>query len=469
MKQDLDGNIIIKYLVVLGDFALLNIMILVFLNFDLGFEVKSMQDKWIILLTANIALAGGEYCFHPIVYERTEGLYKIIQQMLKMTLLQSAIMLTLLRVIFNPGGIFNTLIKWWSLFFAVVITVRIIELQMIRYLRKLGRNTRSVILIGDVYTIELAYESIMKNLYTGYKTIGYFSNNEDTIPEGLKRLGDIKDLMTLIEKNSQILISADEIFCNLHNSNEGNLLKFARFCDHNMIRFYYVPSIFGDKHLHLRPQTLAGQVFFTNHDDPLSSTANKLLKRTFDIIISSVICIILLPLIPIIALIIKKQSPGPIFFKQERTGLKGETFNCYKFRSMHVNEDADEVQCQKDDPRKFAFGNFMRKTNIDELPQFFNVFKGDMSIVGPRPHMLLHTEKYQNIINDYMVRHYCKPGITGLAQVRGQRGETTQDWMMRKRVESDIEYMETWTWFLDIKICLLTAYKMFFRKDKNAY
>jgi putative colanic acid biosynthesis UDP-glucose lipid carrier transferase len=177
----------------------------------------------------------------------------------------------------------------------------------------------------------------------------------------------------------------------------------------------------------------------------------------------------MLPFMPIVALIIKRQSPGPLFFRQERTGLNGETFYCYKFRSMHVNKDADTMQATKDDPRKFPFGNFMRKTNIDELPQFINVLKGDMSIVGPRPHMLKHTEMYHQLIDEYMVRHYCKPGITGLAQVRGYRGETKELWMMEKRVESDIEYMESWTFLMDIKICLETAFQMLFHQSKNAY
>jgi putative colanic acid biosynthesis UDP-glucose lipid carrier transferase len=236
-----------------------------------------------------------------------------------------------------------------------------------------------------------------------------------------------------------------------------------------MIHFFYVPVIFGDKRLNLAALNCSGQVLFTNHAEPLNSVGNKMVKRVFDIVCSSFVCLCMLPFMPIVALIIKRQSPGPLFFRQERTGLNGETFYCYKFRSMHVNKDADTMQATKDDPRKFPFGNFMRKTNIDELPQFINVLKGDMSIVGPRPHMLKHTEMYHQLIDEYMVRHYCKPGITGLAQVRGYRGETKELWMMEKRVESDIEYMESWTFLMDIKICLETAFQMLFHQSKNAY
>lgn len=206
----------------------------------------------------------------------------------------------------------------------------------------------------------------------------------------------------------------------------------------------------------------------TNHEEPLLDPTNKMIKRTFDICFSLVVCILMLPFVPIIALIIKIQSPGPIIFKQKRTGLHGRTFNCYKFRSMHVNKNADMEQATKNDPRKFPFGNFMRKTNIDELPQFFNVLKGDMSIVGPRPHMLHHTDIYSKLIGKYMVRHFSKPGITGLAQVTGYRGETKELWQMEERVKRDIWYIENWSFWLDVKIILMTI-KSIFVHDSNAY
>lgn len=226
--------------------------------------------------------------------------------------------------------------------------------------------------------------------------------------------------------------------------------------------------MFGNYRLRLKPEMMGDTLTYTNHLEPLSSITNKLIKRLFDVIVSTTFCICMIPIIPIIALIIKIQSPGPIFFKQERTGFAGKTFYCYKFRSMHVNQDADIAQATKNDPRKFAFGNFMRKTNIDELPQFWNVLKGDMSIVGPRPHMLHHTEIYSELIDKYMVRHFCKPGITGWAQVTGFRGETKELWQMEERVERDIWYIEHWTFMLDIKIIYKTI-KSVIIPDKHAY
>ena len=207
---------------------------------------------------------------------------------------------------------------------------------------------------------------------------------------------------------------------------------------------------------------------FTLFRLPLSIPTNQFIKRAFDIVFSVCVLIPLGLFIPIIALIIKRQSPGPIFFKQARTGMDGRTFMCYKFRSMHVNKDADKVQATKDDPRKFPFGNFMRKSNIDELPQFWNVLKNDMSIVGPRPHMLKHTEMYSKLLDKYMVRHFVKPGITGWAQESGFRGETKELWQMEGRVKCDIWYIEHWSFWLDIRIILQTV-KSVFIHDKQAY
>lgn len=162
------------------------------------------------------------------------------------------------------------------------------------------------------------------------------------------------------------------------------------------------------------------------------------------------------------------EKSSEFFFKQRRTGLDGRDFECYKFRSMHVNKDADRLQATKDAPCKYPFGNLMRKTNIDELPQFWNVLKGDMSVVGPRTHMLAHTWQYSQLIDKYMVRHFVKPGVTGWAQVTGFRGETKEVWQMEGRIERDIWYIQHWSFWLDLRIIWMT-FKTIFHHDKNAY
>jgi putative colanic acid biosynthesis UDP-glucose lipid carrier transferase len=235
-----------------------------------------------------------------------------------------------------------------------------------------------------------------------------------------------------------------------------------------MVRFYYVPISAESLGVNLKREQMDDLEVYTTYENPLQNSVNRAEKRAFDLLLVLLFLIPALLIFPFVWILIKIQSPGPIFFKQKRTGLDGKDFYLYKFRSMHVNKDADKVQATKDDPRKFPFGNFMRKTNIDEVPQIFNVLKGDMSVVGPRPHMLAHTAQYSQLIDKYMVRHFVKPGMTGWAQVMGFRGETKELWEMEERVKRDIWYMEHWSIWLDIRIVWMTL-KTFIVHDKKAY
>ena len=235
-----------------------------------------------------------------------------------------------------------------------------------------------------------------------------------------------------------------------------------------MVRFYYVPASVERLGMRLKRELLEDMELFTTHEIPLENPANKALKRVFDIVLSIVALICCLPLLPFIIAIMLIQSPGPIFFRQKRTGVNGKDFVCYKFRSMHVNKEADTAQATEHDPRKYPFGNLMRKYNIDELPQFWNVLIGNMSVVGPRPHMLYHTDKYKQQIGNYMVRHFVKPGITGWAQVTGFRGETRELWQMEERVKRDIWYIEHWSIWLDLRIVWMTL-KSVVIHDAKAY
>ena len=202
--------------------------------------------------------------------------------------------------------------------------------------------------------------------------------------------------------------------------------------------------------------------------NPLSIPVNAAIKRLFDFVVSSIV-LILSPIVLIpVAIAIKLSSPGPVFFKQMRTGFRGESFMCYKFRTMRINADSDSLQATKNDPRKTKVGDFLRRTSIDELPQFFNVWRGEMSIVGPRPHMEQHTQTYSELIDKYMLRHVVKPGVTGWAQVNGYRGPTDELWKMEKRVECDVWYTENWNFFLDLKIIALTVVNAV-RGEKNAF
>lgn len=350
----------------------------------------------------------------------------------------------------------------------VLLVVRILERFILGELRKRGRNSRTVVFVGSDPANLAVYNEMKYDPTTGYRVLGYYSNNEIAdAPEDFRKLGSKQKFEEVIAGNNSEL-HVDEIYCSLSHSEDELLRKVIHYCDREVIHFFYVPRIFPNLQMSLKPEIVGRNVVFTNHHEPLMEVGTRMIKRAFDIVVSLLLLIVLLPFLPVIAYIVKKQSPGPLFFRQERTGMNGENFMCYKFRSMHINDDADRVQATKDDPRKFPFGNFMRKYNIDELPQFYNVLKGDMSIVGPRPHMTLHTEQYSALIEKYMVRHFAKPGITGLAQITGFRGETEELWQMEGRIRKDIDYIENWTFWLDVKICFLTAWSMV-HHDKNAY
>lgn len=259
-----------------------------------------------------------------------------------------------------------------------------------------------------------------------------------------------------------------EIFYTLPADNDEEVGRIMSLCDSLMIRFHYAPQLSHFMTRNLRHEQIGSVQLLRVMNNPLENPLNLAAKRAFDILFSGAFLLVS-PLIFIpIAVAIKISSPGPVFFRQKRTGYRGNDFMCLKFRTMRVNAAADSKQATKDDPRKTRLGDFLRRTSLDELPQFINVFRGDMSIVGPRPHMLKHTEDYSKLIQKYMMRHLIKPGITGWAQVSGYRGQTEELWQMERRVEYDIWYIEHWHFLLDIKIVIRTVLNAL-KKDENAF
>jgi Undecaprenyl-phosphate glucose phosphotransferase len=240
--------------------------------------------------------------------------------------------------------------------------------------------------------------------------------------------------------------------------------------DRQCVRLKFVPDIGGTGASPYMLQYLGTEFpVLTLRQEPLEDVGNRFKKRLFDLVFSSLVILFILSwLYPLLALLIKLQSPGPVLFKQLRSGRNDEPFWCYKFRSMRINQDSDRKQASKSDDRITPIGRFLRKSSLDEMPQFFNVFLGNMSVVGPRPHMLNHTNEYKKIINNYMVRHFLKPGITGWAQVHGFRGETRKHEDMENRVKYDIHYLENWTAMLDVKIIFMTVINVV-RGEENAY
>lgn len=327
------------------------------------------------------------------------------------------------------------------------------------------RNQKHVVLIGNGAVMQSLYETLSTPIY-GYNIKGVFYDGECPHTQmAEKRIGGIGDIQKWLATQSDI----HEIYGYLPKEQHETIDQLSQLCDQHLIRFYYLPAIDVFQG-NISITFMDGIPIIARRQEPLRKTSNKLLKRAFDVVFSLLVLILVFPWVWLwAAIMIRRQSPGPIFFKQDRTGMDGKVFKCIKFRSMEVNDEADKKQATKDDPRKFPFGDFMRRTNIDELPQFINVFKGEMSVVGPRPHMLRHTEEYSRLISNFMVRHFAKPGITGLAQVSGFRGETHTIDQMEGRVAKDIEYIENWSIFLDIKIILKTITNMMGKEKGNAY
>ena len=352
-----------------------------------------------------------------------------------------------------------------SLYVAWVLVIR----ALIGLYRKKGANNYTVVLVGsDPNMLQVC--QFLTDSYTdkGYKVLGMFTDKPWEIPAGVFCLGNPGDALPYINKHREYV---KEVFCSLNPATQTEFVnRLVATCEGHMIRFTYVPGMEGYPKRKMNISQLGSVNVISLHEEPLNTPLAKLIKRTADIVFSALFLITLFPLIWFVCAIgIKLSSPGPVFFKQKRTGYEGKEFWCYKFRSMHVSADADTKQAVKGDSRVFGFGEFLRKSSIDELPQFMNVFRGDMSVVGPRPHMLHHTDIYSGLIGDYMIRHLAKPGITGWAQVNGCRGETKELSEMKERVEKDIWYIEHWSVELDITIILKTLWQLLRHEDQKAY
>lgn len=331
----------------------------------------------------------------------------------------------------------------------------------IKAYRRRGGNFIRVVIIGTGPTAMRLQQAMKEDPGFGYKILGFF---DETPADGFRGdyQGTIDNLRAFVSKHE-----VRQIFFTLSGHHTA-LTEVIKIADDNVAEFYYVPQIPRTFSRAFQLNTIGHMPVLGMRRNPLNSTINRSVKRAFDLAVSGTF-LLLYPLIYIpVAIAIKLSSPGPVYFRQERTGLRGKSFMCLKFRTMRVNSNADKKQATADDPRKTKLGNFLRRTSIDELPQFINVWKGDMSVVGPRPHMLAHTEQYTRLVESYMVRHAVKPGITGWAQVNGYRGITDELWKMERRVECDVWYIENWTLLLDIKIMIRTIINAV-QGDKNAF
>lgn len=444
-----------RFSVLISDLVLLNLILIVLLQLlRIGKDFNNQP----FLITANFCWILSSYVT-ALYFSKERFLIRTIQSYL----LYTALTLLLIFLFKSNFSRLFVVLNFVGFGLSLAIT-RVIFIGAYSYIKNNMLTNKFIVLGCNELSHKLVANLKIQN--KAFQMEGYF---DDYPPIGLKSiqhpfLGSIKESISYAIKNE-----VAEIYSTIPPENNPEIYEIAQQAERNFIRFRFVPdfSIFINRRVHV--SFVEDLPVLSLRQEPLEDLGSRFKKRVFDVVFSSLVILFVLSwLVPIIALLIKLDSKGPVFFKQLRSGKNNMPFLCFKFRSLKINDESDLIQVSRNDTRYTRIGKFLRKTNLDEFPQFFNVFQGYMSVVGPRPHMLKHTEQYSEIINQYMIRHFVKPGLTGLAQVNGYRGEITKEEDLTKRIEHDIKYMENWRMLLDIQIILQTVY-LSVKGDKNAF
>ena len=335
--------------------------------------------------------------------------------------------------------------EYLAISFTIVFTIKFLNYYfLMKYREKIKGNIRNVVVLGKSKKTDQLIAVFNERTEYGYNFVKQFS-----LEKGEYNFAEYFEFI--------LANKIDEIYCSVSELSNDEVVSFINFADNNLIALKFIPdnkNIFAKK---LKFEYYDYIPVLSLRDIPLHSPINAFIKRSFDIVFSLVVILGLLSwLTPLLAIIITLESKGPVFFRQTRNGIDNREFYCYKFRSMAPNTYADHISATKNDMRETKDVKFILRTSIDELPQFYNVLFGTMSVVGPRPHMVKHTNEYSDRINKYMVRHFVKPGITGLAQERGYRGEIEKHADIQNRIKFDVFYIENWSMFLDLKIIIQT-------------
>ncbi|HCC53089.1 MAG TPA: undecaprenyl-phosphate glucose phosphotransferase [Porphyromonadaceae bacterium] len=456
---------IIQWIVGLGDLVVLNfIFFLIYRLLDPFYTMAMIPKVREIILLSNFCYFFSIYFVPMKLHMSVVFLDKIVQR--SFSFVTTYIFLFAICLIFlNVGNDLATFLIIYYLATLLIFSLwRVLIRILVKAYRRKGYNAKNIIIVGAGKNGMELYHVIKTDLSYGFNVLGFFDDNrilKDVLPNYLGTIDQIEAYV----KNHDI----DEIYCTIPGTNSEKISELLNFAEKNMIRFYIIPEFYRNIKKSMILEVMESVPLLTLRTEPLQSPYNRFLKRCFDLSFSMAVLLTVFPVLYIIAgILIKVSSKGPVLFKQKRTGLYGKIFECYKFRTMRMNEEADKLQAVKDDPRTTKIGSFLRRTNLDEFPQFINVLIGDMSVVGPRPHMLKHTEQYSMLIDKYMIRHLVKPGITGWAQITGYRGETKTLEQMEGRIKRDVWYLENWSFFLDLKIIVVTIINMF-KGESNAY
>lgn len=466
MTKNTTSDNILKWIVLAGELVVVNVALglIDYYYMNTGHGVPPHYKRLMFLMSLVYAICGLSNRYN--ILSRFVRFDQLARGLMSTLFSFTALSLLVLWVFRWPLLTPQFMLPFYAGIWVFVTIYRWTLRRIIKRYRSKGHNSMRVVFVGDVHICKSLYD-FLRVPYTGYQLQGYYAEEPYSGFAEADYLGKPGDVPQLIDEGK---LDLHELYCCLPSSENPLINKILNSCEHNLIRYNHIPPSFNYQRHNMAFEQQEGVPVLHLHNEPLSYVGNRIVKRAFDLICSSLFLVTVFPIVLLIfGTAVKLSSPGPIFFRQRRNGLNGKEFWCLKFRSMKVNADSDKLQATKDDPRKTKVGEFMRKTSIDELPQFINVWLGDMSIVGPRPHMVSHTVQYSELIGNYMVRHFAKPGITGWAQINGCRGETKTVEEMENRVKCDIWYIEHWTPMLDIEIFFKTFWGMIRSNDKQAY
>lgn len=450
-------------LVLVIDILLLNVSFSLAYYFTFGtYEGLTIHPYSQILFFTNASWIILTLLGKPHEISRISNLSQIFRKIVRFIIVQLFAISAVLVLINQLDYSREQLIATYLVFPVLILVWRTIFIYSIRIYRKFGYNYRNVIIVGHGEIAEELKKFFRLHPEFGFRFLGFFDDEKEEFDQLIA--GKISEIEDYSSTNR-----VDEIYCCLPYVRYSKIQKLINFGEKNFIKVKLIADFRGFQNKGLEIESYDSIPVLNVTSFPLDVRKNRFVKRAFDIFFSLMVILGLFSwLFPLVALLIKLDSRGPVFFKQRRTGKSNNNFWCWKFRTMEVNSKADSVQASPGDERITRVGSILRKSSIDELPQFFNVLLGNMSVVGPRPHMLSHTKEYSKKIERFMARHFVKPGITGLAQAKGYRGETRNVIFMKNRVKFDRFYIENWSIYLDIKIIFLTILSLV-KGDENAY
>ena len=425
-------------------------------------RIELVHPATIIILFLN--MLASSFAYHTMnLYRHSRYMkpFRSFPEIFKVNVVYFSIIAAITAFVARPG--YRQFVLFWILFSFLVstafLTFKRHAIKVVLFtLRSKQYHLRKVIIIGDNTATAAQYiKEVASNSQYGMMVIGYVGDKIDGEELGVEKLGKFRDLAKILDKYRP----TDAVFA-IEGYDKRHLIPLVNMCDDRCIKVYFLPVIYGFFKTSRQIEQVGSVPLINIHSTPLDNLANAAMKRALDIVGSLFLILLTAPIMIFAAIGVYISSPGPILFKQPRVGRLGKRFTMLKFRSMRVNTESNEAWTTDEDPRKTKFGTFLRRTSIDELPQLFNVLGGSMSLVGPRPEIPVFVEHFKEIIPLYMVKHYVKPGITGLAQIKGLRGDTS----VEDRIHEDIEYIENWSFMLDLYILFKTPFNAINKHEK---